>query len=332
MRRLFRELQAAEEELQSHQQSLAAVEKEAFRIDRTAAEKQSRLEILRQLNEEGEGLAKGSRAVLKGLDDPERIRPALAGALVSNLDVHRDYIRALEAAFGRNMHAVVLQDARLATEILRSVVTGNLGQAALALPELTAIATDDHLVDLPRGAIAWAIDKLEAPATIAPLVRRLLRGVAIVADLETALRLKKEHPVLQFATIAGEFISTAGVIFGGTATAQTESLLGRKALISETAAELCAIGKGAFGGHATAQTNERFSRARSTNAGGGATPASSRSPQPIEFGRANSPLESSAARGGGEAPASAKRARPPWNSRRPAPTNALPNSKRSWPR
>ncbi len=161
---LFQALQAAEEQLQSHQQSLADVEKEAFRIDRTAAEKRSRLEILRQLNEEGEGLAKGSQAVLKGLDDPERIRPALAGALVSNLDVDRDYIRALEAAFGRNMHAVVLQDAGLATEILQSVVTGNLGQAALALPELTAIATDDHLVDLPQGAIAWAIDKLEAPA------------------------------------------------------------------------------------------------------------------------------------------------------------------------
>ncbi len=134
--------------MRADQQSLADEEKEAFRIERTAAEKQSRLEILRQLNEEGEGLAKGSQAVLQGLDDPERIRPALAGALVSHLDVDRDYIPALEAAFGRNMHAVVLQDAGLATEILRSVVSGNLGQAALALPELTAIATDDHLVDL----------------------------------------------------------------------------------------------------------------------------------------------------------------------------------------
>ena len=28
---------------------------------------------------------------------------------------------------------------------------------------------------------------------------------------------RREHPVLQFATLAGEFISTAGVIFGGTA-------------------------------------------------------------------------------------------------------------------
>ena len=69
----------------------------------------------------------------------------------------------------------------------------------------------------------------------------MLRGVALVSDLETALRLKHEHPVLQFATIAGEFISTAGVIFGGTTSAAAESLLGRKALISETGAEVARI-------------------------------------------------------------------------------------------
>ena len=75
-----------------------------IRLERAMAEKESRLEILRQLNEEGEGLAKGSQAVLKGLDDPERIRPALAGALVASLDVDREYIAALEAAL-RPKHA-----------------------------------------------------------------------------------------------------------------------------------------------------------------------------------------------------------------------------------
>ena len=128
--------------------NLADAEKEAFRIERAVAEKQSRLEILQQLNDEGEGLAQGSQAVLKGLDDPERIRPALAGALVSGLDVEREFVPAIEAAFGRNLHAVVLQDAGLASEILRHVAGNKLGQAALALPELTAIGSDDHLVDL----------------------------------------------------------------------------------------------------------------------------------------------------------------------------------------
>jgi chromosome segregation ATPase len=94
---MFQALRAAEEQLHAHQQSLSDAEKEAYRFERAIAEKESRLEILRQLNEEGEGLAKGSKAVLKGLADPDRIRPALAGALVASLDVDREYLAALEA-------------------------------------------------------------------------------------------------------------------------------------------------------------------------------------------------------------------------------------------
>ncbi|MDQ6809829.1 MAG: chromosome segregation protein SMC [Verrucomicrobiota bacterium] len=235
---LFQASRDAEQKLQAQQQSLAETEKEASRLDRSIGEKESRLEILRQLNEQGEGLAKGSQAVLKGLDEPDRIRPALGGALVASLDVDREYVSALEAAFGRNMHAVVLQDEALAAEILRHVTSHNLGQAALTLTALTPVAADERPLDLPAGAMAWAIDKITSPPTFEPLVRQLLRGVAIVADLETALRLKRDHSELQFATLTGEFISTAGVLFGGTATTESESLLGRKSLISQTAAEV----------------------------------------------------------------------------------------------
>ncbi len=234
----FNAVRAAEQQLQAHQHSLGETEKDFFQNERAIAEKQSRLEILRQLNEEGEGLAKGSQAVLKGLDDPERIRPALAGALVSALKVDREYIPALEAAFGRNVHAILLNDPTLATDILRRVANNSLGQAALALPELTATGRDDHLAELPSGAISWAIDKVDVPEPIQQLVRRLLRGVALVPDLETALRLKKEHPVLQFATVAGEFISTAGIVFGGSVNNPATSLLGRNALISDATDEV----------------------------------------------------------------------------------------------
>src|SRR5947209_1221539 len=225
-------MRAAEQRLHENQHSLGEAQKESGRVERTIAEKESKLEILRQLNEEGEGLAKGSQAILK------EFRPAIGGALVAALNVERDYIPALEAALGRNMHAVVLENGERATEILQHVANNKLGQAALALPTLTAIATDDYFVDLPSGAISWAIDKVSAPEALTPLVRRLLRGVVLVSDLDTAIHLKQQQPVLQFATLAGEFISTAGVIFGGSSNAQSESLLGRKAQIDETAQQL----------------------------------------------------------------------------------------------
>ena len=198
-------------------------------LEREVAEKQSRLEVLRQLNEEGEGLAQGSQAVLRGLDQPEKFRPALAGALVSHLNVDREFVTAIESALGRNAHAIVLQESALAGEIMAILSNKKLGQAALALPSLAEVPP--AVEKLPEGALTWAIDKVAAPDALQPLVRRLLHNVAIVPDLGTALTLKKNFKQLEFATLSGEFVSEEGIVFGGVANAQADSLLARKARI-----------------------------------------------------------------------------------------------------
>ena len=230
--KLRQTLRQSEEQQQQHQSTLANAEKEIGRVDRLIAEKQARLEVLRQMTEEGEGLEKGSQAVLKGLNDPDRIRPAIAGALVANLNVDREYIPALEAAFGRAMHAVVLHNTALAAEIFQTLTENKSGQAALAIPEWSADLPSAQPSNLPKGALAWAIEKVDAPDELMPIVRRLLRDVVIVPDLATALELKKRAGHLQYATLGGEFISADGIIFGGSTVAANDSLLGRKAILT----------------------------------------------------------------------------------------------------
>src|SRR5258708_21932277 len=134
LEQLLAHSQAAEKNLRQQQQLLEAAENELAALERTLAEKRSTLEILRQLNAEGEGLAQGSRAVLKGLDDPERFREAIIGSLVAQMDVDPKFIPAIEAALGRNLHAVILQDGRSAEEILGRLTKKKLGQAALFVP------------------------------------------------------------------------------------------------------------------------------------------------------------------------------------------------------
>jgi chromosome segregation protein len=225
-------LSDAEQRLQENQIALGNAEKEIARLERLIAEKQARLEVLRQMTEEGHGLEKGSQAVLKGLDDPERIRPAIAGALVASLNVEPEFVAALEAAFGRTMHAVVLRDPALAADIFRKLAEEKLGQAALAIGNLSAANDEPDPVHVPEGAVAWAIDKIDAPEELRPLVRNLLQSVAIVSDLNTGLELKGREPKLQFATLTGEFISRDGIVFGGTAIAASDSMLGRRAIIT----------------------------------------------------------------------------------------------------
>ena len=236
-------VQTGGEKLRQHQQLVASMEKELAAIERGQAEKESRLEILRQLNEEGEGLAQGSQAVLKGLHDRSRFEPALAGALVANLDVDQNFIPSIEAALGRNLQAIVLKDAQLAPEIIATLKEKKLGQAALVVPQLANGIAKEHGKRAPDKSLGWAIDKVKAPEPLTPLVAQLLHNIAIFQNLEDALTAKKKHSEIAAVTLDGELVSTEGVIFGGSRETSADSLLERKARISALSKECSEIGK-----------------------------------------------------------------------------------------
>jgi chromosome segregation protein len=238
---LVAQSQAAETSLRRQQELLANADSEVAALERTVTEKRSTLEILRQLNAEGEGLAQGSQAVLKGLDDPNRFRDSIVGSLVAQIDVDPKFIPAIEAALGRNLHAVVLTNAQSAEEIIRRLTKKKLGQAALFAPKLTASAHESVRKSLPKSALAWAIDKVVAPRSIEPLIRQLLSGVVVFAKLDLALAAKHDEPTLAMATLEGEFISAAGIVFGGSSTVKAESLLERKARVTTLDKEMAGL-------------------------------------------------------------------------------------------
>ena len=229
---LLAKTEAAEGDLSRHQDLLAAAEQDLVEADRARAEKRSTLAVLRQLNAEGEGLAQGSQAVLKGLDDPARFRPSVVGSLVAQFDVDPKFIPAIEAALGRNLHAVILNDPKQAEEIIGRLTKKKLGQTALFVPKFGTTTHDSVRKSLPSHALAWAIDKVVAPRSLEPLLRQLLNHVVIFSKLEDALSCKKDEPTLAMATLDGEFVSSEGIVFGGSSTVKSDSLLERKARIA----------------------------------------------------------------------------------------------------
>ncbi|MGH7984113.1 MAG: chromosome segregation protein SMC [Candidatus Udaeobacter sp.] len=224
-----------EASLREKERLLSEAEQDLAAVERALTEKRSRLDVLRQLNEEGEGLAEGSQAVLKGLDDPDKFREVIAGSLVAQLDVDQKFVPAIEAALGRNLHAVILKDPGIVSEIIARLRKKKLGQAALLIPQLTGSAQQATRQSLPEGALAWATDKLIAPSSLEPLVGQLLGDVAIFSDLQQALECKKREPTLAMATLAGEFISPEGIVFGGSSEVRAPSLLERKTQIADLA-------------------------------------------------------------------------------------------------
>ncbi len=232
-----------ETSLREKEKLFAQSEQDLATLHRTLAEKRSRLDVLRQLNEEGEGLAEGSQALLKGVDGSEEFRDAIAGSLVAQLDVDPKFIQAIEAALGRNLHAVILKDAKVISEIIGHLKEKKLGHAALLIPKLTAAAPQSAQKVLPPQAFAWATDKVRAPKPLEALVTRLLGDVVIFPELEHALECKKVEPALAMATLTGEYVSREGIVFTGSSEVRAASLLERKAQIADLAKEEAALAK-----------------------------------------------------------------------------------------
>ncbi len=232
-------LRSAESELSAAQTALQEIDARHARVRHESAGLQSKLEVLRQLNLEGEGLAEGAKAILHGLDRPEFFKPAVLGALASLIEVTEpQYIPAIEAALGENLQAVLLADPDLAAGALETLRTKQLGRASVApvrqISDFGLRIADFDASNPPAGATAHALSKVKVTASAMPLVKRLLGDTWIAPDLDAARQIVAARPNVNVVTPAGELISRDGIWRGGRMeTAGGGSILQRKSQIAE---------------------------------------------------------------------------------------------------
>lgn len=212
---------------------------------RSLAEQESKIEVLRQLTEAGEGFGEGTQAVLRGLDNPDFFKPAVHGALAAFIEVDSQYIPAVEAALGANLQAIVFKDPAVAESAVATLAGKKLGRAAI-VPRDWLAQDQQAWQPLPEGALAWAADCVRVTDESGVLAKQLLAGVALVDRVETAFALKAQHRGLGFVTLAGEFVSREGIVHGGSGGDNSSSVLARKnqilALEGEIAASQALVG------------------------------------------------------------------------------------------
>ncbi|MEN3941291.1 chromosome segregation protein SMC [Prosthecobacter sp. SYSU 5D2] len=215
-----------------------SLNEELTELQRAVTQRRSRIEIIEQLLQKGEGLAEGTQQVLKGLDNPEVYSVGVRGLLASAIEVEPQFIAAIEAALRDHLQAVLLTDSELASQILDRLSNKQLGKAALLPHDFATMRAVPDRQLVPEGGIAWAIDKVKARQGVQELTDRLLNNVLIVDDLHTALRLKKQLRDVAIATLQGEFIAADGVIHGGATKEEAASMLRREAEVRTLKEEL----------------------------------------------------------------------------------------------
>lgn len=208
--------------------SLDVARKAAAESHRTLSQRSSRLDVLRQLVESGEGLEKGTQAVLKGLNDPDLIKPGISGLLGTELKAPDEYAAAVESALAKYLQTIVVRDEELADSIIERLTDGKKGSAAVLPESLLPESRGSQMEALPEGASAWALDVVTVDPKFAGLMERLLSNVLIVPDRASALKLRRDYPDLGFVTKNGEILSPEGILSGGSGGSSDGSVLKRR--------------------------------------------------------------------------------------------------------
>jgi chromosome segregation protein len=217
--------QSAERSYQHTRGDLDAARAAAIESNKLLAHRSARFQAVRQLVESGEGFEKGTQNVLQGLGDPERFKPTIHGALASLIEADQSCARAIEAALGTHVHAVLVQDQAAAEAILGRLTEKELGVAAILPETFVPHSSGTQMEALPEGATAWALDRVKSDKRISGVIERLLDQVLIVPNLTTALRLRPNHPGVTFVTLAGVMLSGEGMLRGGASKEGTTSVL-----------------------------------------------------------------------------------------------------------
>jgi chromosome segregation protein len=177
----------------------------------------SRMGTLEDLKARYEGYVPGVRALMLEAERDPGVHGTV-GDLVSLPHAWRD---ALEPVLSQVWQVLVVEDTATARRLVR-----RLGQESLGFAAFVAL---DRVPERPMrvGNTAWAAEVVEVDDRHRGLVRYLLDGLALVPDLDTALRVVGDGTALRAATAAGEIVDAA-LISGGSGGPQGAELVERE--------------------------------------------------------------------------------------------------------
>lgn len=199
--------------------TLEGLERELMALRDDMSKKRSRLHSLQELEAQFAGYGQGVRTLL--LD--KHLKERLSGIVADIVETDETHELALEAVLGEKLQYVICpgdEDALAAVDFLKEI---SGGRCSLVSQGLTAISPQPPL----PGAVNL-LDRLTVRDGYLELVKALLAGTYIVDNLAEALSLAHLYPRLTFVTIAGDVVSSGGVIYGGSTEGAQQGLVHKK--------------------------------------------------------------------------------------------------------
>lgn len=175
---------------------------------------QSRLDVLRDLDEKQEGVEQGVREVLAQLTEAGAGTAGLHGMLGEKLTVEERYSRAVEAALGHRAQTLVVDELRHAMEGVRLVKASGKGRASFLPLSHCKVKGNGHV--LPAGTVGRLAEFVVCEERHRLVVDALLGNVLLVENMPSAVEMNAVGTNgFVLVTLAGEVMEPTGIITGG---------------------------------------------------------------------------------------------------------------------
>jgi chromosome segregation protein len=235
-------LAAVEQELRDYE---AAMSEDVRELDRL----EGRLDTLRRIQAEHEGVAAGTRnalimgqALTEGIAPDARLEgaevPGVLGMLARKIRVPAGLETAINAALEYRLHAVVVEHAGQALKLAELLAERGHGRAQF-LPLDTVHHVHPLNLNRERGVLGVASALVRCEAPYRRLVDTLLGRVIVVEDIDTALTMI-QRSLGSVVTLDGTLLEQNGIISGG-ATGARETGFSRQRELEELPREIAAL-------------------------------------------------------------------------------------------
>lgn len=199
--------------------------------------KESRKNIIDEMEKGHEGYNKGVKNVLLACEENFALRKGVYGTVASLIKVPPTYELAIETGLGASIQHIVTHDEETAKKLINYLKTNKLGRiTALPLSSMvTRTINNSELKTIKAfGEVKIASEIIEFDNKFTNIISNLLSRVLIVPNIDIGIKLAKalQHR-FKIVTLDGDVMNIGGSITGGGTTFRGVSLLGRKREMEE---------------------------------------------------------------------------------------------------
>lgn len=227
-------LEIYQEELKSRFDTLS---KEVKKILDSLNRKKSRLDSLKEVQQNYEGCQEGVRAIMQNRAQEEERLGGIRGMVADFIETEPEYEVALESVLGDRLQYIVVEEHQVGLQAVEYLKRQTLGRGSFIPIHLRGGEhRSQHSIHSPGMAM---MDVVRTRDEYQEIIEHLLGDVVLVPDLQDGIDLwKKNGSYNRIVTKEGDLIDPHGVISGGKINGSDGTILKAKREIKELTVEV----------------------------------------------------------------------------------------------